>query len=112
MPEDLVTFLGKRARIHCHIIQQPGSRVPSQPNPSNGCPGSHGLWNTSGCSQIGGLAYLVQDGITGFTVPVDDPHELASIDRLLQDHELRTKMGEQAVSVAKSTPGKRSQGNW
>jgi len=53
-------------------------------------------------SQIGGLAYLVQDGVTGFTVPVDDPHELANrLTALLQDHELRTKMGEQAVSVAR-----------
>ena len=28
-------------------------------------------------SQVGGLAFLVQDGVTGFTVPVDEPQALA-----------------------------------
>lgn len=52
-------------------------------------------------SQIGGLAYLVQDGVTGYTVPVDDPHELAKrITSLLQDHDLRDRMGSQAVRLA------------
>jgi D-inositol-3-phosphate glycosyltransferase len=53
-------------------------------------------------SQVGGLAFLVQDGITGFTVPVDDPDALA--DRLLQllcDDDLRAKLGEQAAAIAK-----------
>ena len=53
-------------------------------------------------SQVGGLAYLVQDGVTGYTVPVDDPQALA--DRLmliLSDPELRKKLGRQAAEAAK-----------
>ena len=52
-------------------------------------------------SQVGGLAYLIQDGVTGFTVPVDDPHELASrLKILISDEELRQRMGAQAAAVA------------
>ena len=52
-------------------------------------------------SQIGGLAYLVQDGVTGFTVPVDDPIELANrISSLILDEDLRDRMGKQAYVVA------------
>ncbi|NMC11497.1 MAG: glycosyltransferase family 1 protein [Chloroflexi bacterium] len=52
-------------------------------------------------SQVGGLAFLVQDCVTGFTVPVDDPEALA--DRLLKllcDEELRSKLGKQAAAFA------------
>ncbi len=53
-------------------------------------------------SNVGGLAYLVQDGLTGFTVPVDDPQVLAArISKLLSDAELRAKMGKQAAEFAK-----------
>jgi D-inositol-3-phosphate glycosyltransferase len=52
-------------------------------------------------SQIGGLAYLVQNGVTGYTVPVDDPKELADrITSVLQDPSLRDRLGNQAVKVA------------
>ena len=52
-------------------------------------------------SQIGGLAYLVQDGVTGFTVPVDEPEALANrLTALLLDPNLRQRMGKQAVRVA------------
>jgi D-inositol-3-phosphate glycosyltransferase len=52
-------------------------------------------------SQVGGLAYLVKDGVTGYTVPVGDPHELCTHLRdLMEDRELRKKMGEQAASFA------------
>jgi D-inositol-3-phosphate glycosyltransferase len=52
-------------------------------------------------SQVGGLAYLIQDGVTGFTVPVDDPQELASrLMILINDEELRQRMGAQAASFA------------
>ena len=52
-------------------------------------------------SQVGGLAYLVQDGVTGFTVPVEDPQALADrLMSLLSDPELRLKMGEQAFTYA------------
>jgi len=44
-------------------------------------------------SQVGGLAYLVQDGITGFTVPNDDPSALAKkLTKLLNSPELREEM--------------------
>ena len=52
-------------------------------------------------SQVGGLAFLVQDGITGFTVPVDDPQALAErLTELIQDAELRQRMGSQAAAFA------------
>lgn len=53
-------------------------------------------------SQVGGLAFLVQDGYTGYTVPVDEPHALADrLTTLLQDPELRAQMGRQAANFAK-----------
>jgi D-inositol-3-phosphate glycosyltransferase len=52
-------------------------------------------------SQIGGLAYLVQDGVTGFTVPVDEPDELArKLASILQDSSLHQQLSSQAVKVA------------
>jgi D-inositol-3-phosphate glycosyltransferase len=52
-------------------------------------------------SQVGGLAFLVQDGETGFTVPVSDPDALADrLTLLLNDWDLRTKLGRQAVERA------------
>jgi D-inositol-3-phosphate glycosyltransferase len=52
-------------------------------------------------SQVGGLAYLVQDGVTGFTVPVDDPQALADrLMSLLRNPALRNQMGQQAVQYA------------
>jgi D-inositol-3-phosphate glycosyltransferase len=48
-------------------------------------------------SQVGGLAFLVQDGETGFTVPADDPSALAEkLTILLGDPGLRKLMGERA----------------
>ncbi len=53
-------------------------------------------------SQVGGLAYLVQDGQTGYTVPADDPQALAgALERLLNDPETRARMGRQAASFAR-----------
>ena len=52
-------------------------------------------------SQVGGLAFLVQDGITGFTVPVDDPQALADRLTILINHpDLRQKLGRQATALA------------
>ncbi len=52
-------------------------------------------------SQVGGLAFLVQDGITGFTVPVDDPQALADrLTELVQNRELRQRMSSQAAAIA------------
>lgn len=54
-------------------------------------------------SHVGGLAFLVQDGVTGFTVPVDDPAALADrLSVLLKDETLRMKMGRQAAEYAHS----------
>ncbi|MBN2548958.1 MAG: glycosyltransferase [Anaerolineales bacterium] len=53
-------------------------------------------------SQVGGLAFLVKDGVTGFTVPVDDPQALAdTLIRLFQDPELRSRLGRQAALAAR-----------
>jgi D-inositol-3-phosphate glycosyltransferase len=52
-------------------------------------------------SQVGGLAYLVQDDVTGFVVPDDDPQALADrLIQLIQDPNLRQKMGGQAAAYA------------
>jgi D-inositol-3-phosphate glycosyltransferase len=52
-------------------------------------------------SQVGGLAFLVQDGITGFTVPVDEPKALASrLTDLVQHPILQERMGHQAAIFA------------
>jgi D-inositol-3-phosphate glycosyltransferase len=53
-------------------------------------------------SQVGGLAFLVQDNETGFTVPVDDPAALAEkLAILMTDRDLRTKMGARAAEFAR-----------
>lgn len=52
-------------------------------------------------SEVGGLAYLVQDGITGFHVPDRDPDELAGkILLLLENTDLRREMSLAAVQNA------------
>ncbi len=102
---DLVTFLGKRNQesLPYYYSAAEAVVVPSQYE-------SFGMvaLEAMACgipvvaSQIGGLAYLVQDGVTGFTVPVDEPVELANrLTLLLQDQNLRNRMGEQAVKVAR-----------
>jgi len=54
-------------------------------------------------SRVGGLAYLVKDGETGFFVPAQDPDALAEKLRLLfVNHPLRAKMGEQAAAYARA----------
>jgi D-inositol-3-phosphate glycosyltransferase len=52
-------------------------------------------------SEVGGLAYLIQDGMTGFHVPDRDPVELAGkIRLLLENAELRQEMSRAAVAYA------------
>jgi D-inositol-3-phosphate glycosyltransferase len=54
-------------------------------------------------SEVGGLAYLVKNGQTGFHVPYRDPQALAEkIVLLLSDPELRQRLGRQAVAYAQS----------
>jgi len=53
-------------------------------------------------SQVGGLAFLVRDGETGFTVPVDDPQALAArLTDLLENPELQYDMSQRAVKFSK-----------
>ncbi|MFZ0531911.1 MAG: glycosyltransferase [Anaerolineales bacterium] len=102
--QDFVTFLGKRSQdsLPYYYSAAEAVVVPSQYE-------SFGMvaLEAMACgtpvvaSHIGGLAYLVQDGITGFTVPVDDPVELANrLSSLIQDPNLRDRMGKQAVQAA------------
>lgn len=52
-------------------------------------------------SKVGGLAFTVQDGITGFHVPDRDPEALAAkISLLLHDSSLRQRLGQQAAQWA------------
>lgn len=52
-------------------------------------------------SQVGGLAFLVQDGVTGFTIPADEPEALAErLEDLIVDNELRERLGKQAAEFA------------
>jgi len=54
-------------------------------------------------SQVGGLAFLVQDGVTGYHVPDDDPSELCGrLKELLGDRKLRETLGAQANNYAQS----------
>jgi D-inositol-3-phosphate glycosyltransferase len=53
-------------------------------------------------SQVGGLAFLVQDGVTGYVVPANDPEILGErLTRLIEQPELRQKMATQAAAYAK-----------
>lgn len=53
-------------------------------------------------SEVGGLGYLVQDGVTGYTVPDSEPDLLCErLSGLLGDHELRDQMGGRAAEYAK-----------
>jgi len=53
-------------------------------------------------SRVGGLAYLVKDGETGYFVPAQDPEALAEkLRSLFVDHELREAFGAQAAAYAK-----------
>lgn len=54
-------------------------------------------------SEVGGLAFLVRDGETGFHVPDRDPEALCDcLQELLSKPELRQKLGQQAAEYAKS----------
>jgi len=53
-------------------------------------------------SEVGGLGYLVQDGVTGYTIPDSDPGMLCEkLSNLLGDNELRAAMGARAAEYAK-----------
>lgn len=102
--ENLVTYLGKRDQdtLPYYYSAAEVVVVPSQYE-------SFGMvaLEAMACgkpvvaSQVGGLAYLIQDGVTGFLVPTDDPQALAErLSRLLCDAALREGIGAQAVIAA------------
>ena len=52
-------------------------------------------------SEVGGLAYIVRDGETGFTIPAEEPETLCEkLSWLLNDAELHQKMSAQAAGYA------------
>jgi D-inositol-3-phosphate glycosyltransferase len=54
-------------------------------------------------SQVGGLAYLVQDGVTGYHVPDGDDEVLCGkLTALLGDTSLRQQLGRNAAGYAQS----------
>jgi len=102
---DLITFLGKRSQdsLPYYYSAADAVVVPSHYE-------SFGMvaLEAMACgvpvvaSQVGGLAFLVQDGITGFTVPVDEPQALANrLIRLVTEPDLREKLGSQAAKLAR-----------
>jgi len=53
-------------------------------------------------SEVGGLAYLVRDGETGFTIPAEEPDKLCDkLSWLLNDGVLHARMSRQAAEYAK-----------
>ena len=53
-------------------------------------------------SQVGGLAFLVQDGVTGYSVPDQDPDALAErLKMLLGDSSAQAEMGLRAADYAR-----------
>lgn len=54
-------------------------------------------------SQVGGLAFLVLNGETGFVIPDDDPFSLGEkLTQLICQPELRRRMGQRAVEYAQA----------
>jgi D-inositol-3-phosphate glycosyltransferase len=102
--EDMVAFLGQRAQdtLPYYYSAARAVVVPSHYE-------SFGMvaLEAMACgapvvaSQVGGLAYLVRDGETGFTVPADDPQALAErLKRLVLDDDLQAEMGGRAGGFA------------
>lgn len=102
---DLVTFMGKRSQdtLPYYYSAAEAVVVPSHYE-------SFGMvaLEAMACgipvvaSQIGGLVFLVQDGVTGFTVPVDEPQAMAErLTELINNPELRLDMGANAAAFAR-----------
>jgi D-inositol-3-phosphate glycosyltransferase len=101
---DMVTFLGKRDQDTLPYYYSAAEAVvmPSQYE-------SFGMvaLEAMACgtlvvaSEVGGLAFLVRDGETGYTVPASDPEALAAkLKDIIIDKDLRHRMGEQAAEFA------------
>jgi D-inositol-3-phosphate glycosyltransferase len=102
---DLVTFLGRRDQdsLPYYYSASEAVVVPSHYE-------SFGLvaLEAMACgrpvvaSETGGLAYLVRDGETGFHIPAGDAASLAErLRELLEDSELRERLGRQAAEYAR-----------
>ena len=102
--DGMVTFLGKRSQdtLPYYYSAAEAVLVPSQYE-------SFGMvaLEAMACgtpvvaSQVGGLAFLVQDGVTGYTVPTSDPQALADrLIRIIEHPAMRQEMGKQAVEFA------------
>ncbi|MGB6420980.1 MAG: glycosyltransferase, partial [Anaerolineales bacterium] len=102
---DLVTFMGKRSQdsLPYYYSAAEAVVVPSHYE-------SFGMvaLEAMACgtpvvaSQVGGLAFLVQDGVTGYTVPVDEPQALAErLTELINNPELRLELGANAAAFAR-----------
>jgi D-inositol-3-phosphate glycosyltransferase len=103
--QDMVTFLGKRSQDSLPYYYSAAEMVimPSHYE-------SFGMvaLESMACgtpviaSLVGGLIHLVEDGVTGYHVPVDDPLALSQrIASLLEDKALRYRMGHDAFAFAK-----------
>jgi len=103
--QNLVTFLGKRSQDSLPYYYSAAEAVimPSHYE-------SFGMvaLESMACgtpviaSMVGGLIQLVEDGVTGYHVPVDDPVALSQrIAGLLSDKALRYRMGHNAFAFAK-----------
>lgn len=101
---DMVTFLGKRSQDSLPYYYSAAELVvmPSHYE-------SFGMvaLESMACgtpviaSLVGGLIHLVEDGVTGYHVPVEDPIALSHcISRLLEDKALRYRMGHNAFAFA------------
>lgn len=104
--EDLVLFLGKRDQntLPYYYAAAEAVIVPSHYE-------SFGMvaLEAMACgtpvvaSQVGGLAFLVQDETTGFVIPDNDPQALADrLERIIRSPELRSRMGQQAYIYAQN----------
>jgi D-inositol-3-phosphate glycosyltransferase len=102
--EDMIAFLGRRSQDSLPYYYSAAEAVvmPSQYE-------SFGMvaLEAMACgipvvaSQVGGLAFLIQDGVTGFTVPVDEPQAMADrLSMLINDPDMRKWMGAQAAKFA------------
>lgn len=103
--EDLVTFLGKRSQdsLPYYYSAARAVVVPSHYE-------SFGMvaLEAMACatpvvaSHVGGLAFLIKDGKTGFTVPVDDAQLMVErLTCLMEDDYLHQKMSNQAAEFAR-----------
>jgi D-inositol-3-phosphate glycosyltransferase len=103
--ESLVTFLGKRSQdvLPYYYSAARAVVVPSHYE-------SFGMvaLEAMACgtpvvaSHVGGLAFLIQDGETGFTVPVDDSKMMVEkLSALMIDDKLHQRMSNQAAVFAK-----------